>query len=107
MTEETNNEIFDLLYCGDYEDKIREMVLQDYPDAKLEDATDTIHHGRFSVAMEIEEDDWLLWVMRKGIHNLSFYWQAVSMDNPERMKPLVRKVLEEQKEEDNVQDNTD
>ncbi len=86
----------DLMYCGDAEKEIRDMVLNDYPESKLEDASDFIHEGRFSVEVTCEEDDWYIWVMRKGIHNLSLNWELERMEHPERMKPLLMKVLEEQ-----------
>lgn len=100
MSEEQKpNKIYDLLYCGEHREEIEAIVRESFPEAEVKDASDEIHRGRFSVQMEYEDDDWMLWVMRKGLHDLSFHWNIMKMQNPERLKPLLMQVIEEQRAE--------
>lgn len=94
-----NNNIYDLMYCGEHEEEIRATVLNDFPSAKIEDASDYIHRGRFSVELEIEESDWLLWVMRNGFHRMSLHWEMAIMERPEYLNPLIKQVIAEQRAE--------
>jgi len=89
----------DLMYCGAYQDEIKSMVLADFPQAKLEDASDSIHRGRFSVELELSDDEWLLWLMRKGVHEMSLNWELTRMEKPEYLKPLIKQVVTEQRNE--------
>ena len=91
--------MYDLLYCGEHEAEIRVMVTKEFPNAKIKDASDYIHCGRFSVEMIVCCDDWMLFLMRNGIHEMSFDWQMKSMDEPDYLKPLIKQVVEEQRSE--------
>ncbi len=89
--------IYDLLYCGEHETEIQKMVKDEYPQARITDTSDFIHSGRFSVELAIKRNDWMLWLMRNGIHEMSFDWNIMRMDNPNSLKPLIKRVVEEQR----------
>ena len=89
--------MYDLLYCGEHEQEIRAMVEKEFPDATIKNASDDIHRGRFSIEMDCNDDDWMLFVMRHGIHEISFEWQVLKMDDPDRLKPLIKQVVDEQR----------
>lgn len=90
--------MYDLLYCDEHQDEVRAMVADDYPNAVIQNASDFMHPGRISVDTKCDDDEWLLWLMRKGIHKLSFFWGIVCMEEPERMAVLAKQVIEGIKE---------
>lgn len=87
--------IYDLIYAGEHRKELEGIVENAYPQAKLEDASDYIHEGRFSVQLEdIEQDDWLLFVMVEGILDISLISQMERMGNPDHYLTLLRQAVE-------------
>lgn len=90
--------VSDLLYMEEkeYLDQIQSELLAEFPTAKFEDGSDDIHRYRFSVDIEnLEQQDWYLWLLRKGWFQFSFDFQFVTMDRPHEVKPLMQQVLKE------------
>lgn len=94
-----NNSIYDLIYAGEHSQEFRTLIQKDFPQAIINDASDDIHYGRFSVEMNIDDREWPLWLMRNGLHNLSLHWEVLKADNPSFMMPLIKQVIAEQKEQ--------
>lgn len=83
--------MYDLIYAENYEDykEIRDIIKEEYPKAKIEDGSDSVHTNRFSVEFEIDKDDWFLSILKKGFAMCSLNFQLEIGKNPDRIKSLV------------------
>lgn len=71
-TEETNCRIYDLIY--DY--RALPIVRSAFPSAIINDESDDIHEGRFSVDMSgMSRLDWYKWLLRNDWSQVSFMFQ--------------------------------
>lgn len=73
--------IYDLVYC-DPEDRaeVEALYRERWPNAKIEDASDEIHRGRFSIEMDAELRDYYDWCIREGLVYVSFDCQLCMME---------------------------
>ena len=84
----------DLIYTENYDayKKIKNVIQTEYENAEIEDASDGIHTNRFSVDLEIEQDDWFLFICKNGFAWCSLGFQLVVRREPERVKKLISKL---------------
>ena len=86
-----NCTLYDLLYL-DQEDffKVKNHISKIYPQAVIEDASDCIHGTRMTVEFDIVKKEWLKFVMKSGLHNSSFDFNIVLLDDRELIKEIMR-----------------
>lgn len=91
----SKKEIYDLIY-GDDEDteEKQKAMMKQYPDCKIKDASDWLHQGRFSIEMEVDTQDYFLFLMRSGIALSSFMTQTTMMDNEDVHRDAFIKAME-------------
>lgn len=90
--------MYDLMYCEEYESEIKEMTQTAFPNAIISDVSDYLYYGRFSIDdNSVSDDDWLLWVLRNGVFNMSFNWQATKLQDSQRASTLLAQVEVENK----------
>ena len=96
---ETPNLISDLLYCGDSETyrEVQADILQIYPNATFEDASDFVHQWRFNVVLEDTFDGYLYNALALGCFNISLAIQLERMDKPAHLKDIIEQVLADQR----------
>ena len=85
--------MYDLIYA-DY--KAQEILEKRYPNAKFEDASDEIHHERFSIDIkesEYNERDYLKFLLESGLYSVSFDFQLMKVS-----KEYVHKINNAAKE---------
>ncbi len=87
----SSNNIYDLIYAGEHRKKAERTIQGAYPKAVLGDASDFIHYGRFSVEMEIEEEEWLLFLFLSGIFQVSLAAGLIKRENPELYSSLIKR----------------
>lgn len=61
--------MMDLIYLGDDEDRapLVHEIMAEYPNAKIEDASDFIHRNRFSLEIpEVDERQFFRFAVKKG-----------------------------------------
>lgn len=67
-------------------------IQDEFPDAKLEDASDYLHDGRFSVEMEADLEEYYFWLITSGWASCSLWFQLdlqrSKTENPERYEIL-------------------
>lgn len=88
--------VHDLLYCGEkaiYEE-VQADILNKYPEAKFEDGSDYIHPYRFSVDVEADKDEFLIYLLVIGCFNISFHLQLMSMENPAECRVLMERAVQ-------------
>ena len=100
MTEDTNNSIYDLMYCEVQENATRfqEEILAFYPDVQISNGSDYIHQHRLVVEVDDLEENYLMNLMRMGAFKLSFMFQIwkTEEDKAELLHQLIKLILEEQ-----------
>ena len=86
--------MFDLIYCENHDNykEIQSLIKNQFPNAVLDDGSDSIHENRFSVEMEIEQEAWFTFVIEKGFALLSFNFTVYAMKNPKEAVALALKV---------------
>lgn len=83
----------DLIYCNE----ARTEVLERFPHAKIEDASDDIHDERISVTLPDEEKDvYFKWIIKNGWHGVSLGIQSMLHDNASQ--PTLDRWLQELKQ---------
>jgi hypothetical protein len=91
----------DLLYVVRAEyDELRREVACDWPTAKLEDASDFIHEGRFSVTWDNDgpaEAAWWKWLIEVGAAMCSLNCQMAMLDP--KKQPALKELLASMKPE--------
>lgn len=92
-------DMYDLMYCEEYEIycEVNEIIEKKHPELILEDGSDDIHHYRLVVKGEIDDRDWMKFVIEEGLANLSFMFTCMRMDE-DKQKILIE-VLKEVKAE--------
>lgn len=70
-------------------------IREKFPDVKVIDASDFIHTDRVEVEVEADEKQWLHFLIRSGIINISMWGQMHVVQGTE----LIRSVLDEMKKE--------
>ena len=92
--------MYDLIYA-DY--KAREILEKRYPNAKFEDASDEIHHERFSIDIkesEHNERDYLKFLLESGLYSVSFDFQLmkVSKEHVHKINNAAKELKKEKPE---------
>jgi hypothetical protein len=78
----------ELIYDGD----VKGLIQAKYPQAKIRDASDDIHIGRFEVLIEdVSQDDFWIFAIRKGFAMSCLAWRILMQDDAETCKKLIRK----------------
>jgi hypothetical protein len=84
--------MYDLIYCenrGDYTE-IKNKLLDNFPNANIQDASDEIHHDRFEIEMDDDKrDDYLIFTMKEGFAVLSLTVQLMLHENQKELKELM------------------
>lgn len=91
--------VTDLIYCGhdQYKECTNELKAE-YPDAVTEDASDSIHGGRFSIEVQdVSQRDFRLFLMRRGYLEISLDLGLLRLDKHEECMELVEQVVEERR----------
>jgi len=86
--------MYDLIYCADFKDygKIKEKILEHYPEAKIEDASDDVHQARFSVELsDVEETNFQMMAIKEGFALCSLSIQLMRLEKPKDLKELFGK----------------
>lgn len=85
--------MLDLIYAGNEQQKCQEIVRKKFPQCIIEDDSDDIHEGRFSVELEISDEDWYRFLIIEGIAVLSFHFGLSSGTTEGRL--LISKLMHE------------
>jgi len=72
-----------------------------FPAAKLTDASDYIHEGRFSVDLEAELEDWYYWLIKTGWADCSLWFQLDLRGLKKERVEIVKRALARVKAEEN------
>lgn len=100
------NGIFDVLYCDGVDEKsgesylsiCRDLVSKSFPDAQLANTSDYIDGWCLTVEMnDVDDDTWLLFLMKNGLYNISLIWQFASLTKPNIINQLAQSVIEANK----------
>ena len=89
--------MFDLIYCGhdQYQECTNELKTE-YPDAVIEDESDSTHGGRFGIAVrDVSQSEFRLFLMRRGYLEISLDLGLLLLDKHEECMELVKQVVEE------------
>ena len=93
---------YDLLYVDpDEYEKLWVGVVEIWPHAKLEDASDYIHDRRFSVDFsgtdEPTEEEWWRWLLTEGAHfcSLNFTMATKMPERVDDVKAFIAKMKKE------------
>ncbi len=95
--------MYDLIYAEQHQAEMITAVRETYPDAKIEDASDYIHRGRFSVEIGCADDEWSRWLFHSGIFEFSLHMQTFKLQNPDEYLDMMRSVVAEVKAESEEQ----
>lgn len=87
MTNESG--IYDLMYAGEDREEIEKTIRTAWPGAIIENASDFIHEGRFSVEMDIDWDAWIIWVMENGLLEISLHTGLLQLENHDKYMELL------------------
>ena len=92
--------MYDLIYA-DY--KAREILEKRYPKATFEDASDEVHHERFSIDIEeseYNERDYLKFLLESGLFSVSFDFQLMrhSKDQAHKINNAAKELKKEKPE---------
>ncbi len=91
--------MYDLIYAERHQKEMITAVKESYPDANIEDASDFIHHGRFSIEIDCEEDEWSRWLFHAGIFDFSLHMQTFKLLKPDEYLDMMRSIVAEIKTE--------
>ena len=86
--------IFDLIYAEEHRAECEKDIKGRYPQAVLEDASDFLHIGRFSVSMEVDKNEWLLFLFTHGIFDLSLMSEMERFEDSENYIRLMKEAVE-------------
>ena len=85
----------DLMYAGDSEGRAKKEILEWFPHAEFEDASDDIHEGRFGVTLpDTDTDKWDRFLIMTTMMEISFRIQLTMLENDESRKETMRKMGE-------------
>lgn len=83
--------MYDLIYMenmADYE-SARADLQKAFPNAKFNDASDFIHRARFSINVDVPEDDYYLEIIDSGLAFCSLNFQILMKENTAKARGLV------------------
>jgi len=93
----------DLLYLGNVRDysEVSTLLTSQFPEGKVEDASDFIHTYRLEFTHpSLSVDDYLVWALREGLQACSLKIQIMRYDTApdvrERLMKAMRLVVSEQ-----------
>jgi len=83
--------MYDLIYLDDDSQyrKAQEKLKAVFPDAKFEDASDFIHHTRFSISINVPDDEYHIEILDLGLSLCSLNFQLLMQENTPKAKRLV------------------
>ncbi len=90
--------ITDLIY--DY--KALPIIKDRYPNVKIEDSTDDVHYGRFSVTLEEDVTRWFKFLLKEGMHGISLWCQLAMAKGMPRHQNLIDALHELKKEKSKI-----
>jgi len=93
--------MFDLIYAGyEYYEEAKTRIKEKFPDAIIEDASDEIHEGRFSVKMDDKnEREYFKHLIREGFIKCSLDFNVKSMGNDKEEHGYLINIIREVKSE--------
>ena len=83
--------MYDLIY-GDK--KAEELVRQEFPSAKIEDASDEVHTDRFSIQTDGDEmsDEYIEFMLKTGLYRLSLNIGLANAGVNQQLKDRIIKI---------------
>lgn len=88
------NEAHDLIYADGCQYEIEGLIRKAFPNAEIEDASDFIHRGRFSVTIpNMRQDRFFIWLLAQGLQDMSFGVQIGMREDPERFHRIFRAAI--------------
>jgi len=78
--------MYDLIYANPAAQIVMEKV---FPQASFEDASDFVHEERFSILVDMPEEDYYLKLLDVGLALNSFAFQLWMCENPKECKELI------------------
>ncbi len=87
--------MLDLLYLGDAQnyDKLWKQMKHKWPNAVLQDASDFIHLYRFSIELDINEDEYLLSGFVNNFFTCSLFCELTRLEKPKKYLEAMREVV--------------
>lgn len=85
--------MYDLIYLADECDyhRAQSELKQEFPDACFEDASDSIHHDRFSIEIDLPIEDYRLQLLDLGLALQSLNFQLWILEKPEEVRASIDK----------------
>lgn len=78
----------ELIYDGD----VKKLIQAEYPQAKIRDASDEIHVGRFEVFISnVSQDEFWIFAIREGFAMSCLAWRFLMQDDTKTCKELIKK----------------
>ncbi len=91
--------MYDLIYVGDEQYTLAQTELRErFPDAILEDASDYIHEGRFSIEVDVPTEEYRQAILDLGLAMISFDFQLFMMQKPKEALALLEQWKEAKNE---------
>lgn len=90
--------MMDVIYCDEDRqlyDELWKEAAQAFPTAKIEDASDCIHGGRFSIELTTGRKEYIKWAIRQGLAKMSLALGVMMLGN----EPELKEILAEMKAE--------
>ena len=85
----------DLMYAGDSEGRSKKEILEWFPHAEFEDASDYIHEGHFEVVLPDDDaDKWDKFLVMTTMMEISFRMQILMMHGGDSREEIKRKMGE-------------
>lgn len=99
--------MYDLVYAGNEDYARAQKELEErFPNAVIQDASDFIHEGRFSIEVDLPTDEYRSAILGLGMFAISLDFQMFRMAEPKQALALVEQWKEavslKQKDESNV-----
>ena len=90
--------MYDLIYAGEDLERAQKELLERFPEATLEDASDFIHEGRFAIKIDVPNDEYRLAILDLGMLNISLNFQIFMLQEPKEALSLMKQYQANQKE---------
>lgn len=82
----SENEVYDCIYDEQFLGDVRKA----FPQAIIEDASDSIHEGRFSVRIpDYNAHDWFKWLLQNGVHRVSLTFELTLRMKPDQIASIM------------------
>lgn len=78
----------ELVYDGD----AKPLIIKNFPEVKIRDASDEIHVGRFEIELDDEkEESFYIFAIKEGFVLNCLAWQLMIQDDIEKCKTISKK----------------